>query len=161
MEISLDVFDPAQLPSFDEFAAVVGDEAYWPAPDDWVVVIGDVRSSTKAIEDGRYRDVNLLGAACISTANDILDGEFPFVFGGDGASVLVPKADEQGLLTGLLDLAEKAQSRFGLELRVGSVPVHELRARGFDVEVARHRLASGSHVSVLRGGGFGGHDEIN
>lgn len=54
------------LPGFNEFPNVTDLSLYRPLPDDWCIVITDIKGSTKAIEDGRYKDVNMMGAACIA-----------------------------------------------------------------------------------------------
>ncbi len=52
---------------------------------------GDVVQSTKAIAENRYKAVNMAGAAVIVAVTNALDDrDFPFVFGGDGASFAVP-----------------------------------------------------------------------
>ena len=48
-----------------DFAALTRDEVYAEIPDDYLVVITDIEGSTRAIEAGRYKDVNLLGVAGI------------------------------------------------------------------------------------------------
>ena len=56
--------------------------------------MADVVQSTKAIAENRYKAVNMAGAAVIvAVTNALGDREFPFVFGGDGASFAVPAAD--------------------------------------------------------------------
>jgi len=50
--------------------------------------------STQAIRESRYRAVNMAGAAVIAAAKNALDGrDFPYVFGGDGATFAVPPRD--------------------------------------------------------------------
>lgn len=153
-------FSYPAIPAFRDFSAIVDDVHYHPIPDDWAVVVSDVAGSTAAIEEGRYRDVNVLGAATIATALRTVDQEFPFVFGGDGASMVVPQAAVEPLVTALLDLADQAHERFHLTLRIGSVPVADIRARGLGIEVARHQLPSGSCLAVLRGGGLSAAEEM-
>lgn len=58
-----------------------------PMPPDWYIIITDVAGSTKAIEAGRYKDVNILGAcSIISILNIAGDLDIPFIFGGDGGN---------------------------------------------------------------------------
>ncbi|HEX9070683.1 MAG TPA: DUF3095 family protein, partial [Pseudolabrys sp.] len=82
------------LPVFRDFTQVA-DEAYFkPLPDDWIVGVADVQQSTKAIRENRYKAVNMAGAAVIASVANALKGrDFPFVFGGDGASFAVPATD--------------------------------------------------------------------
>ena len=49
------------LNAFTEFDDVVDDRYFQETPHDWWVVVTDVSGSTKAIEEGRYRDVNTVG----------------------------------------------------------------------------------------------------
>ena len=63
---------------------------YSPLPDDWTIGVADIVESTKAIANQRYKAVNMAGAAVIAAVTNALEGrEFPFVFGGDGASFAV------------------------------------------------------------------------
>ena len=54
-----------QLPAFSDFSAFPSPRWYQPLPDDWCVVITDVQGSTRAIEQGRYKQVNGVGVASI------------------------------------------------------------------------------------------------
>lgn len=50
-----------------------------------VRMCGDIRGSTRAIEEGRYKQVNMVGAAVITAVLNACAGyEIPFVVGGDG-----------------------------------------------------------------------------
>lgn len=109
-----------------------------PLPEDWVLGLADVVDSTRAIAQGRYKTVNMLGAAVITAVTNALPGRvFPFVFGGDGASVALPGADAAVLAEALARTAAFAQGELGLTLRVALVPVAAARAAGHDVRVAR------------------------
>ena len=56
--------------------------------------VADIVESTKAIAEARYKAVNMAGAAVIAAVTNALEGrEFPFVFGGDGASFAVSPDD--------------------------------------------------------------------
>src|ERR1700693_5772353 len=93
MEAAADYY--ARLPIFDGFASVMAPARYQPLPDDGVLGLTDVVSSTKAIEDGRYRAVNTAGASVIAAVANALGGrKFPFVFGGGGASFAVSDEDK-------------------------------------------------------------------
>ena len=84
----------ASIPVFDSFGALMEPALYKPLPDDWTIGIADIVQSTKAIRENRYRSVNMAGAAVIAALKNALGGsDFPFVFGGDGASFAVPAQD--------------------------------------------------------------------
>ena len=64
---------------------------YTPLPDDWHIALCDVRNSTAAVEAGRYKNVNTVGAAVITAMLNAAKGvEIPFIFEGDGAMLCVP-----------------------------------------------------------------------
>src|SRR6478672_3114489 len=78
-----------QVPVFRGFPRLMDDSLYRPLPDDWLIGSADVVNSTKAIQENRYKAVNMAGAAVIASVSNALGREFPFVFGGDGASFAV------------------------------------------------------------------------
>ena len=56
----------SELPSFSDFSTV-GDLAdYRPVPDDWYVLAADIVRSSDAVAQGRYKEVNMVGAAAIA-----------------------------------------------------------------------------------------------
>ena len=86
-------FDFSTLPAFADFGRVMEAEVYESLPADWVLGLSDVVDSRKAIAAGRYKAVNMAGAAVISAVMNALGGRnHPFVFGGDGAAVAVSTA---------------------------------------------------------------------
>src|SRR6185295_3194500 len=86
----------ASLPIFGDFTHVMDPALFRPLPDDWMVGTADIVHSTKAIAENRYKAVNMAGASVIVAVTHALeDREFPFVFGGDGASFAVPAADAE------------------------------------------------------------------
>ena len=70
------------LTPFTVFKSFSDTDFYHCAPSDWYVIITDVQGSTKAIEEGRYKDVNTIGVAAITALQNVLPpSDFPFVFG--------------------------------------------------------------------------------
>src|SRR5262245_25309003 len=79
------------LAPFSDFAAAFDVGRYSAVPDSWFVAVSDVIDSTAAIKSGRYKDVNMAGAATIAAVlNACGRDDLPFSFGGDGGIVLVP-----------------------------------------------------------------------
>src|ERR1700751_4156125 len=79
---------------FRGFGRLMDPALYSPLPDDWSIGVADIVDSTKAIAQARYKAVNVAGAAIIASVTNALEGrEFPFVFGGDGASFAVAPSD--------------------------------------------------------------------
>src|SRR5437763_6638716 len=82
------------VPVFRGFGSLMDPALYSALPDDWSIGIADIVESTKAIAEKRYKAVNMAGAAVIASVTNALEGrEFPFVFGGDGASFAVSPGD--------------------------------------------------------------------
>ncbi len=79
------------LEEFDDFELISDLSRYKPVPDDRSVMITDVGGSTVAIESGKYKDVNMIGAASISAVLNVTrTDEIPYAFGGDGTTFVVP-----------------------------------------------------------------------
>jgi hypothetical protein len=145
----------AGLEPFTEFTEVADPARYVAAPDGWLVVLADIKGSTEAARAGRYKDVNLVGAACITaTLNVTRDLDLPYAFGGDGATVLIPPEVREVVADALRRTRRLAGNGFGLELRVGLVAVQELRRRGRAVLVAKYQLSPGNNLAMFAGGGL-------
>src|SRR5471030_1789875 len=125
------------VPVFRDFTRVLDPALYQPLPDDWSIGVADVVQSTKAIRDNHYKAVNMAGAAVIVAVTNALGGrDFPFVFGGDGASFAVPSSATGLARQALAATATWVKEELDLTLRVAMVPVAVLRASGVDVRVA-------------------------
>ena len=79
-----------RIPVFRGFPRLMDETLYRPLPQDWMIGTADVVASTRAIRENRYKEVNMAGASVIAAIANALGREFPFVFGGDGASFAVP-----------------------------------------------------------------------
>jgi hypothetical protein len=63
----------AAIPVIDSFADVMKPSSYRPLPEGWAVGFADVVGSTKAIAQGRYKAVNMVGAGVIASVANALD----------------------------------------------------------------------------------------
>src|SRR5688500_18727999 len=145
----------AGVPVFRGFANVVDQARYQPLPDDWLIGIADVVDSTKAVQAKRYKTVNMAGAAVIvAITNALQHREFPFVFGGDGASFAVPPSAAEIAQDALAATAAWVKEELDLTLRIGLVPVAAVRARGADVRVARFAASDNVALAMFAGGGL-------
>lgn len=143
------------LPILDDFAEAVRAENYSPLPDNWVVGFSDVVGSTAAIANGQYKAVNMVGAGVIAAVSNALGRRpFPFVFGGDGASLAVSAADAAAAGEGMAAMAAFTQAEVGLDLRVAMIPVTEIRKAGRDVKVARFAASEPCIYAMFAGGGL-------
>ncbi|MBA2403878.1 MAG: DUF3095 domain-containing protein [Bdellovibrionales bacterium] len=143
------------IPSFKNFNGITSEEYFRPVPQDWAIFITDVRGSTKAIADGKYKDVNTIGAASIVVARKAMGkDDFPFVFGGDGATLLIPPSKIKAVSRELCALKRLSLQNFNLDLRVGMVKISELYAQNKLLEAAKYELTPGRCVAILRGEGM-------
>jgi hypothetical protein len=142
------------LPVFDTFERVSDPAVYTPLPDDWQVGVADVVRSTDALKAGRYKAVNMAGASVVAAVKDALGGsEFPFVFGGDGAVLAVSPPAAERSRAAMAATANIVAEDFGLELRVGMLPVAAVRAAGRDLRVARYAASPEAIYAMFSGGG--------
>src|SRR3982075_2685531 len=126
------------IPVFRGFSSLMDPALYSPLPNDWSIGVADIVESTKAIAEARYKAVNMAGASVIAAVTNALAGrEFPFVFGGDGASFAVSPDDLERAREALAATATWVKEDLNLAMRVALVPVASIRAQGFDVRVAR------------------------
>jgi hypothetical protein len=145
----------AGLPVFEGFSEVMDPTKYQPLPDGWLVGVTDVIRSTEAIGEGRYKAVNTAGASVIAAVSNALQGRpFPFVFGGDGASLAVPAADADAVRSALAATAAWVRDEIGLALRAALVPVAVVREAGLDVAVARFAPSKNVAYAMFSGGGL-------
>ena len=151
----------AALPVQQSLESAVRPDAGETVPDSWYVVTTDVRGSTKAIEAGRYREVNLLGAATITAVLNVTRGmEIPFAFGGDGAVLIIPPSVARSVARALGALKRIARQELGMELRAGMVPVSALTAAGSSVSISRFLRSPNSIQAVFGGGGTQAADRL-
>ncbi len=144
------------IPVFRGFGSLMDPAIYSALPDDWAVGVADIVESTKAIANQRYKAVNMAGAAVIAAVTNALDGrEFPFVFGGDGASFAVASADLAPAREALAATATWVREDLDLVMRVALVPVRDIRAQGLDIRVARFGPSANLSYAMFSGGGLG------
>jgi hypothetical protein len=142
------------IPKLDRFEDVGDTSLYVPLPEGWHIGVADVENSTSAISAGRYKAVNMVGAAVIAAMmNGLKSRDFPFAFGGDGASIAVPPEAAELAASTLAAVRRFAKESLDLTLRVGIVPVETIRAAGHDVRVARFNASPDVSFAVFAGDG--------
>lgn len=144
----------ARLRRFASFDALCDPTNFTALPEDWFVGVSDVVNSTIEVANGRYKTVNMVGAAVISSQINGLPGTlFPFVFGGDGATFAIPPEHANAAQAGLQAVQRWAQDTFGIGLRAGLVPVQDVLAAGLKIGVARYQASEGIDYAMFNGGG--------
>src|SRR6267154_4837273 len=144
------------IPVFRGFGSLMDPALYSPLPDDWSIGVADIVESTRAIAEARYKAVNMAGASVIAAVTNALAGrEFPFVFGGDGASFAVSPDDLERAREALAATATWVKEDLNLVMRVALVPIAAVRAQCFDVRVARVAPSPNLSYAMFSGGGIG------
>lgn len=136
-------------------------DRYRAVPNDWTVVIADIVDSSKAIANGRYKEINVLGAACLISVTNAIGAQYTHgVFGGDGATFVVAPEHLNLVESALGALRTMATTTFGVQLRVGRVAVSQLRSLGSDVRMAKVSMHAGFQLSLFTGGGVALADQL-
>lgn len=144
----------SDLPTFAEFEDVANLTRYRPLPEGWALAVADVVSSTEAIAHGKYKSVNMAGASVITAVLNVLEGgDYPFVFGGDGAVIAVPPNGIAAAGIALAAVARWIEDDLGLNMRTALVPLAEVRAAGHDVRIARFQASPTMTFAMFAGGG--------
>ncbi|WP_299917867.1 DUF3095 domain-containing protein [uncultured Roseobacter sp.] len=142
------------LPKISAFDSLCDAGCFTPLPDDWLIGVSDVVNSTVEVANGRYKTVNMVGAAVISAQINASDKTaFPFVFGGDGATFAIWPEQAEAAEKALRAVQCWAQEEFQIGLRAGLVPVRDIVAAGLQIGVARYRASEGADYAMFNGGG--------
>ena len=94
---------------------------------------------------------------CIQALNGT---EFPFIFGGDGASLCIPPQYTDTVSQELSRLKRFAKDQFSLQLRIAKIPASEIYKSGMQVLVAKLEITAGRCISLFRGGGLAFADQL-
>ena len=150
-----------ELPELPNLLGLLDQSSFHSVPDDWLIFISDIENSTQAIEKGLYKEVNALGAATIISVSNACNGaSFPFVFGGDGATCLIPYSHAQDVRSTLATLRKHALLHMDLKLRIGCVPISLLREKGTEIRIAKQSLPAGFQLAHFTGGGLALADQL-
>jgi hypothetical protein len=145
----------ARLPVFSGFSRLMDPSLYHQVPDGWLIGVADIVQSTKAIANNRYKAVNMAGAAVIASVTNALENcDFPFAFGGDGASFAVSPQDASAARAALAATAIWVKEDLDLVMRVALVPIEVIRSQGLDVRVARYAPSPNVSYAMFSGGGL-------
>ncbi len=143
------------IPKVTQFVSVIDKDNFIAAPDDWIIVIANIRNSTKAVDNGKHKDVNTISGAVICAVKNATENrDWPFVFGGDGATLLIEPSARPRVEAALMRTRTMAQEEFGLELLIDSVPVKDMLGRNTEVLVASYEVSPGNSLAQFGGGGL-------
>ena len=143
------------------FTDISNSKFYTRVPKEWYVIVTDVTQSTKAIEDGKYKEVNMVGAlTIISILNINKTLELPFVFGGDGAFVLIPPSLYNDSKQALLAIQKIAKEAYELNLRIGVIPVDDIYSKNKELLITKFKISKDYSQAMIKGGGLELGDEL-
>lgn len=134
------------------------DESYFKSvPNNWSIIVTDIENSTDEFKKGKYQEMNIISASSIIVALNIADKygiEIPFIYGGDGASIIVPKNILSEVLESLATLRNNAKYNFQLSLRVGSISVESLKQYGHRLKLAKIKIVEDYTQAIFLGAGL-------
>lgn len=140
------------------FRELLSDEAcFHYMPDSWYVIVCDIKGATNAYAQKKYKQINALASGALSVAlkkAEEFGVDVPFVYGGDGATIVVPEEMKEELIGSLLALRLNGLNAFGLNLRVGSLRVSDIRGAGYNVSVAKLSLKEQYNQAVFKDTGL-------
>lgn len=143
------------LKTIEEFSKIMEDKNFSKVPNDWHILVCDIKDSTKAIEEGKYKQVNFVAALSIIGVLNIDDKlDFPYIFGGDGSSLIIPSNLVEKSKKALIEAKKIAKDSFDLELRIGIVSIKEIEKRGFLIEICKHKISENYIQAIVRGKGL-------
>lgn len=143
-----------RLPLIKDFSAGL-EEGIRPVPQDWYIAITDIVDSTKAIEAGKYKQVNVSGALPIIALARMYDSlKRPFVFGGDGMTFLIDGDHYEEAQAILSRTIRDVQVFFGLHLRAALIPMSEIYRRGGSLALSKHQVSEHYTQAFFHGSGI-------
>lgn len=143
------------LKSITDFSKIMENNNYIKVPSDWFVLTSDIKDSTNSIEKGKYKDVNFISALCIiGILNINRKIDFPYIFGGDGASLIIPDILLEKSKKVLSEAKKIAKKSFDLDLRIGFISVNEIEKRGSFLEICKFKNANNHIQAMIRGNGL-------
>ncbi len=120
------------IPPLRAWMEIEKQSAYRPVPDNWWVLSTDIKGSTRAIKEGRYKDVNIIGVCAIVSVQNALEPS----------------------LAALSYTRKVAKNSFNLEMRISKIPISIIREQNKNVEVAILQNEEKQNVFLFRGGGL-------
>ncbi len=143
--------------------ALTNEEYFKSVPNNWSIVVTDIENSTEEFGKGKYQEMNIISASSIIVALNIAEKykiEIPFIYGGDGASIIVPKKILPEVLESLATLRNNALYNFKLSLRVGSISVESLKEYGHRLKVAKIKIVEDYTQAIFMGAGLSQAEKI-
>lgn len=144
-----------KLPTFTRIQNILNLDQYRPLPEDWYVVITDVKSSTQAIQEGRYKDVNVAGVSSIIAIKNACEPvDVPFIFGGDGTTCFIPNELLEPVRSALSETKRRAKNGLNIDLRVAVIPMADLKSKNKEIFLSKMKLSDSAYIAMAKGSGL-------
>ncbi len=128
-----------------------------PIPKDWFVIVADIENSTEMFDAGKYKDMNIISSSTVAVAVNVAIKshlEIPFIYGGDGATIIAPKEVVKEILGELISLRENAKQNFNITMRVGYMSIADIYEIGKKISIAKFLISDGYTQAVFLGEGL-------
>ena len=144
-----------ELESVDSFEELANSSIYKEVPEDWYILASDVKESNNCIKKGKYKEINMVGAmSIIAILNIDKKIDLPFIFGGDGAFILIPRDIYKETKQALLSVKKLSKELYGLDLRVAVISISELLKLEKSVKIAKYKSNRDFYQALIQGEGL-------
>lgn len=126
-------------------------------PEDWYAIAADITNSTLAINNGKHNQVNLVATGSVIAILNLAYSKninIPFFFGGDGATMLIPKELLESSMAALNQHRINTLQNFGFELKIGSVSIKEIYENNISLEISKVQISDVLNIPVVLGNGL-------
>jgi len=126
-------------------------------PEDWFAIAADIKNSTEAIRKGKHDQVNLVATGSVIAILNLAYSKsmtIPFFFGGDGATMLIPNELLESAMAALNQHRINTKENFGLELKIGALPIKEIYNKGISLEILKVKISEILTIPVVLGEGL-------
>lgn len=145
----------SKLKAINSIKEITKNNIYSKLPKDWYILATDIKDSTIAIKEGKYKEVNMVGAlTIISILNINKNIDLPYVFGGDGAFVIIPQSIYHEAKQSLLAIQKISKDAYDLNLRIASICIEEVCKNNKEVLISKLKVSKDYYQAIINGGGL-------
>lgn len=145
----------SKLKAINSIKEIAKNNIYSKLPKDWYILATDIKDSTIAIKEGKYKEVNMVGAlTIISILNINKNIDLPYVFGGDGAFVIIPQSIYNEAKQSLLAIQKISKDAYSLDLRIASICIDEVCKNNKEVLISKLKVSKDYYQAIINGGGL-------
>lgn len=141
------------LKAINSLEEITNKTLYEALPLSWYVFLCDIKDSTSLINQGKYKEINMIAAlSIIGVLNINKQLELPFVFGGDGSYIFVPSLIVEETKEVFLQTKIKAKEAYEIDLRVGYISIEELYKQNQNLLITKMKISQGYFQAIITGG---------